>query len=77
MALVKAWPAVTVSAALKAERAFKKLNRMGKEKKLRSRSRSDAISRLLKGAVPQPMAQNRSMQKARPRNDRAMKIKDG
>ena len=45
--LVKSWPAESMSAALKAERAFKRLSKEAKQKKLRSRSRSDAISLLL------------------------------
>jgi len=51
--LLKSWPAVNVSAALKAERAFKKLSREAKERKLRSRARKDDVSRLLRGeALP-------------------------
>ena len=49
MVLLKSWPAKDVSAALKAERAFKKLSRTEKDKKLRSRARQDAVSRLLRG----------------------------
>jgi len=45
--IIKSWPAETMSAALKAERAFKKLSKEAKQKKLRSRSRQDAISLLL------------------------------
>lgn len=47
--LVRSWPAVSKSAALKGELAFKKLSRPHKEKKLRSRSRKDDVSRLLVG----------------------------
>lgn len=47
--LLKSWPAVNVSAALKAERAFKKLTREAKERKIRSRARKDDVSRLLRG----------------------------
>jgi len=46
--VLKSWPAVSVSAALKAERAFKKLSKEAKLKKIRSRARKDAISLLLK-----------------------------
>lgn len=49
LVLLKSWPAVNVSAALKAERAFKKLTREAKELKLRSRARKDDVSRLLRG----------------------------
>lgn len=45
--LLKSWPAAGMSAALKAERAFKALTKAQKEKKLRSRSRKDKISLLL------------------------------
>lgn len=48
--LLKSWPAVSMSAALKAERAFKSLSREAKQKKIRSRSRKDAISLLLQGS---------------------------
>ena len=47
--LVKAWPAVDRSAALKAEHAFKQLPRPAKDQKLQSRARQDPISRLLRG----------------------------
>jgi|JI6StandDraft_1071083.scaffolds.fasta_scaffold00988_10 putative endonuclease len=47
--LLKSWPAVSHSAALKAERAFKKLSREAKDRKLRSRARKDDVSRLLRG----------------------------
>jgi len=47
--LLKSWAAVSHSAALKAERAFKKLSREAKDKKLRSRARKDDVSRLLRG----------------------------
>jgi putative endonuclease len=47
--LLKSWPAMSHSAALKAERAFKKLSRDAKELKLRSCGRKDAVSRLLRG----------------------------
>lgn len=47
--LLKSWSAVSHSAALKAELAFKALNREGKEKKLRSRARKDVVSCLLRG----------------------------
>lgn len=50
--LLKSWPAVNVSAALKAERAFKKLTREAKERKIRSRARKDDVSRLLRGEAP-------------------------
>lgn len=58
--MVKSWKAVDQSAALKAERAFKKLDRKAKELKLRSRSRKDAVSLLLRGEPVKP-----------PRNSRA------
>ena len=45
--LLKSWPAASQSAALKAERAFKALSKHAKVKKLKSRSRKDAISLLL------------------------------
>lgn len=57
--LVKSWKAVGQSAALKAERAFKKLNREAKELKLRSRSRKDAVSRLLRGQPVEPPRNSR------------------
>ncbi len=47
--LLKAWPAVDRSAALKAEHAFKQLPRPAKDQKLQSRARQDPISRLLRG----------------------------
>lgn len=47
--LLKSWPAAGHSAALKAERAFKRLSRAEKEAKLRSRGRSDEISMKLRG----------------------------
>ena len=47
--LVKSWPAISHSAALKGERAFKALAKEDKEKKTRSRSRKDLVSILLKG----------------------------
>lgn len=50
--VIKSWPAVSMSAALKAERAFKALSKEAKIRKLRSRSKQDAISMLLKGEVP-------------------------
>ena len=50
--VVRSWPAVSHSAALKAERAFKALSRSEKETKLRSRTRKDAVSILLKGGMP-------------------------
>lgn len=49
--LLKSWNAVSMSAALKAERAFKALIKLAKEKKVRSRSRTDAISLLLQGGI--------------------------
>ena len=49
--LMKSWNAVSMSAALKAERAFKALSKLAKEKKVRSRSRTDAISLLLQGGI--------------------------
>ena len=48
VALIKSWPAASMSAALKAERAFKSLNREAKDRKIRSRSRRDALSVLLR-----------------------------
>ena len=47
--LVKAWPAVDRSAALKAEHAFKQLPHTAKDQKLQSRARQDPVSRLLRG----------------------------
>ncbi len=47
--LLTSWSATSLSAALKAERAFKKLTRDAKARKLRSRSRKDVVSRLLRG----------------------------
>lgn len=47
--LLKSWPAANMSCALKAERAFKKLTKEAKLKKLKSRSRKDAVSLKLKG----------------------------
>ncbi|MES2598918.1 MAG: GIY-YIG nuclease family protein [Verrucomicrobiota bacterium] len=47
--LLRSWPAVSMSAALKAELAFKKLTRQGKDAKLKSRARKDDVSRLLAG----------------------------
>ena len=47
--LIKSWPAASLSAALKAERAFKALSKDAKEKKIKSRARKDAVSMLLKG----------------------------
>ena len=47
--LIKSWPAAGMSAALKAERAFKAMTRAEKERKIRSRSRRDAIAVLLRG----------------------------
>lgn len=49
LVLLKSWPAANMSAALKAELAFKKLSRAGKDKKLKSRGRKDEVSRLLAG----------------------------
>ena len=49
LVVLKSWPAASMSAALKAERAFKALNKQAKQKKIRSRARKDAISLLLKG----------------------------
>jgi len=49
LVLLKSWPAANMSAALKAELAFKKLSRAAKEKKLKSRGRKDEVSRLLAG----------------------------
>ena len=46
--LIKSWPAASLPAALKAERAFKALDKDAKEKKIRSRSRKDAVSLLLR-----------------------------
>jgi putative endonuclease len=54
LVVLKSWPAAGMSAALKAERAFKKLTRAEKEKKLRSRARKDVVSMLLKGLAPKP-----------------------
>jgi putative endonuclease len=45
--LLKSWPAASMSAALKAERAFKALSKEEKQRKLRSRARKDRISLLL------------------------------
>jgi putative endonuclease len=47
--LLKSWPAANMSCALKAERAFKKLTKEAKLKKLKSRSLKDAVSLKLKG----------------------------
>lgn len=47
--VVRSWPAASYSCALKAERAFKALTRDAKEKKLRSRAKTDRVSRLLRG----------------------------
>jgi putative endonuclease len=47
--LLKSWPAISLSAALKAERAFKKLSKQAKLQKLKSRSRKDAVSLKLQG----------------------------
>lgn len=49
LVLVKSWSAVSQSAALKGEYAFKSLSREAKEKKLRSRARKDVVSCLLRG----------------------------
>jgi putative endonuclease len=46
--LLKSWRAAGMSAALKAERAFKAMTRADKEKKISSRTRRDAISMLLR-----------------------------
>ncbi|MBV6501567.1 MAG: hypothetical protein CJBNEKGG_04082 [Prosthecobacter sp.] len=58
--LVKSWKAINHSAALKAERAFKRLTRNAKELKLRSRSKNDLISRILRGEPPDPPAGSRT-----------------
>lgn len=47
--LLKYWQAISLSAALKAERAFKKLSKQAKLQKLKSRSRKDAVSLKLQG----------------------------
>lgn len=47
--LLKSWPAASRSAAHRAEHAFKSLSREAKERKIVSRSRSDPVSRLLRG----------------------------
>lgn len=47
VSLIKSWPAASLSGALKAERVFKSLNKEAKNRKIRSRSRRDAISLLL------------------------------
>ncbi len=47
--LARSWPAVSQSAALKAEHAFKRLTRDAKEQRLTSRARQDPLSRLLRG----------------------------
>lgn len=47
--LLKSWPAVSRTAALRAERAFKALRKDAKEAKIRSRSRSDPVSLRLRG----------------------------
>ena len=49
LVVLKSWPAASLSAALKAERAFKALSKAAKLLKLRSRSRRDAVSVLLRG----------------------------
>ena len=49
LTLLKSWPAISLSAALKAERAFKKLSKQAKQQKLKSRSRKDAVSLKLQG----------------------------
>jgi hypothetical protein len=46
---LKAWPAVSQSAALKAVHAFKQLPRPAKDQKLKNRARQNPISRLLRG----------------------------
>ena len=46
--LMKSWPAAGMSAALKAERAFKAMTRAEKERRIRSRSRRDEIAVLLR-----------------------------
>lgn len=47
--LIKSWPAAGMSSALKSERAFKAMTKAEKEKKIRSRSRRDLISMILRG----------------------------
>ena len=58
--LIKSWKATDHSAALKAERAFKKLTRQAKELKLKSRAKSDPVSRLLRGESAKPATSKRT-----------------
>jgi predicted GIY-YIG superfamily endonuclease len=58
--LLKSWKATDHSAALKAERAFKKLTRQAKELKLKSRAKNDPVSRLLRGESAKPMNAKRT-----------------
>lgn len=53
--LLKSWKATDHSAALKAERAFKRLTRQAKELKLKSRAKNDPVSRLLRGESAKPV----------------------
>lgn len=53
--LLKSWKATDHSAALKAERAFKKLTRQAKELKVKSRAKNDPVSRLLRGESAKPV----------------------
>jgi putative endonuclease len=48
LVLLKSWPAASHSAALRAERAFKRLSRLEKEAKILSRTRNDPVSKLLR-----------------------------
>ena len=68
--VIKSWPATSLSAALKAERAFKALSKTAKESKLKSRSRKDPVSALLAGKVPEPQVSS-----ARPRSGSKAKEK--
>jgi putative endonuclease len=58
--LIKSWKATDHSAALKAERAFKKLTRQAKELKLKSRAKSDPVFRLLRGESAKPATSKRT-----------------
>jgi putative endonuclease len=58
--LLRSWKATNHSAALKAERAFKKLTRQAKELKLKSRAKNDPVSRLLRGESARPVTCKRT-----------------